>query len=341
MICSVLLSQNKIIGFKYLLFSFVFFSFLYASHIAWADYQADYQKALDLHNRGKYTEAATLFAKSANAGNHHAQYSLGIMFRRGQGVEKDLAKSAYLLTESANKGLVGAIFEVALGKINGQNGFPKDRTEGIRLMRLAAEAKNISAMKAMWEIHSQNQFPEYDLLQAQKWLTLAAESDDIESMVLLADSLVKGKLGSIDNHNAAQWFLKAAKRGDTEAQYALGFLYNEGNFGKRYDINEGFVADHVSAFKWFKEAANRDHPKAQFMASLLAFEGLDGPKGRDQAVIWLMRGAPKFEKGSSVRLDMLKLLEELKTVFGDQKFRALQLASQRFKPIPEGTPVTD
>ena len=59
-------------------------------------------------------KAAELFQKAADQGDPYAQYNLGIMYRKGEGVIQDYAKAAELFEESANQDIAYAQYNLGL-----------------------------------------------------------------------------------------------------------------------------------------------------------------------------------------------------------------------------------
>jgi TPR repeat protein len=73
-------------------------------------------------NEGNYEEAFKYFTKAADLGYMNAHFNLSIMYKKGEGVEKDLKKKIYHLEEAAIGGHPEARYN--LGCIDGNNGMP-------------------------------------------------------------------------------------------------------------------------------------------------------------------------------------------------------------------------
>ena len=59
------------------------------------------QMAIERHREGDYKSAFEYWTKAAELGNASAHYNLSVMYRLGQGVEKDEKKHVYHLEEAA------------------------------------------------------------------------------------------------------------------------------------------------------------------------------------------------------------------------------------------------
>lgn len=69
---------------------------------------AEYNNALDAQQRGDFNTAAQAWQQLASAGDPVAQYNLGMMYQRGQGVKSDLGTAQRWFTRAARQGLTDA-----------------------------------------------------------------------------------------------------------------------------------------------------------------------------------------------------------------------------------------
>lgn len=63
-----------------------------------------YEQALHLAKEGEMASAARLFKEAAEQGNRRAQYQLGLLYARGDGVNQDFVKAHQWLHKSAMQG---------------------------------------------------------------------------------------------------------------------------------------------------------------------------------------------------------------------------------------------
>jgi hypothetical protein len=80
----------------------------------------------------------------AEQGNAEAQYDLGVMYLRGQGVLQDYKEAVKWFRLSAEQGNANAQYNLGLLYYKGE-GFPKDYKEAVRLFRLSAKQGDASA----------------------------------------------------------------------------------------------------------------------------------------------------------------------------------------------------
>lgn len=97
-----------------------------ATASASAEDESRVAEGVSMYDRGRFTEAAAVFAPAAAAGNTAAQYHLGLMHARGEGVPKDLAVAATWFERAATGGHNHAQFLVGHMYAKG-DGVPRDR----------------------------------------------------------------------------------------------------------------------------------------------------------------------------------------------------------------------
>ena len=68
------------------------------------DPKKDYEQGEAFYNNKEYDKVAELFKKACNGGEVHACYSLGVMYEKGNGVEKDLGKAVELFKKACDGG---------------------------------------------------------------------------------------------------------------------------------------------------------------------------------------------------------------------------------------------
>jgi len=63
-----------------------------------------YRQAMNLAGKRDFTGAAGLFRQAADKGNRQAQYQLGLLYARGDGVKKDFSEARKWLRRAAMQG---------------------------------------------------------------------------------------------------------------------------------------------------------------------------------------------------------------------------------------------
>lgn len=215
----------------------LFFSVVFAlfSSFALAD---GLQDATSAYQSGNYAEAIKLFSPLADQGNVRAQYYLGQMYEKGQGVKFSLENARKWYRLAADQGdvesqyIVGAMYE---------NGFgvTENYLEAIKWYRLAADKGKASAQLSLGVIYLLGRGVDVDYQEAMKWFRLASTNGDVTANKWIWSMYEKGNGVDKNYQEAIQWYRLAADRGDAEAQYHLGSLYAMSdkaiqNFSKSY-----------------------------------------------------------------------------------------------------------
>jgi TPR repeat protein len=176
------------------------------------------QKLASLYNAKKdYKKAAFWYKKSADNGNIEAQYSLGVLYLKGLGVEKDLDKATLLFIQAASEGNTKAQYSLAIRYLKG---------DGI----------------------------EKNYYEAAKWLTRAAEKGHSNAAYSLS---IRYKLGQgVEKSQAKRifWLEKAAKNGNPTAKYELSSLTL---FGEKTGLEKNIAIDNLNELTANKDLSDR------------------------------------------------------------------------------------
>lgn len=135
--------------------------------------------------------AATAIRTPAEEGNADAQYNLGVIYERGQGIPQNYTQAVYWYQKAAEQGHEAAENNLAGMYLDGR-GLPQDYTQAVNWYRKAAD----------------------------QGLATAQEN--------LGDLYFLGKGVTQDYSKAVYWYLKAAEQGYGKAQYNLGNMYHYG-----------------------------------------------------------------------------------------------------------------
>ena len=92
-----------------------------------------------------------------------------------------------------------------------------------------------------------------------------------------------------------QWRNKA-ESGDPEAQYALGYMYRNG---------QGVPANSVEAFKWYQRAANQGLAKAQVKLGLMYAKGDGVERNLILAHAWFDLAARQGDEKAAMARDLI------------------------------------
>jgi TPR repeat protein len=118
--------------------------------LGWTAFSAELGKAsqrgLDAYYRQDYETALQEWRPLAQQGEAAAQYNLGVMYERGEGVAKDEAEAVRWYTQAAAQGHADAQYNLGVMYSQGR-GVVKDEAEAVRWYRKAADQGDADARK--------------------------------------------------------------------------------------------------------------------------------------------------------------------------------------------------
>jgi len=186
--------------------------------------------------------------KKAEAGDVEAQYNLGLMYARGDGVPQDYNEAVKWYTKAAEQGDAAAQLNLGVMYHEG-HGVSQDYKEAFKWCSRAAKQGNHLAQYNLCNMYYSGRGVKQDFREAVKWCAKAAEQGNIEAQSALGLSYQLGQGIEQDYKEAAKWYTKAAEQGDISAQFGLGCMYIEG---------QGVSQDYIEAYKWLNLVAAGD-----------------------------------------------------------------------------------
>jgi TPR repeat protein len=131
------------------------------------------------------TDAAKWFRRAADQGNADGQYAIGEMYMRGLGVERNMAEAIRWWFLASNQGEPHAQTNLGAAFLNGQ-GVKKDYVEAFRWMSLGAEQNFAPAQAGLGSLYQHGQGVQANQREAVKWYRLAATQNDFQAINNLA-----------------------------------------------------------------------------------------------------------------------------------------------------------
>lgn len=237
------------------------------------------EEANSARRRGDFAFALVVFRAIANQGHAGAQYSLGDMYSKGEGVPQDYGEAVKWCRKAAEQGHAKA--QDALGDMYGVGlGVPQNLVESFEWYRKAADQGDASAQYWLgWRYRNHQEYA-----QAVKWFTKAAEQGHADAQQRLGWSYHKGEGVPVDYGEAFKWFTKAAEQEQVHAQACLGRMYSNG---------DGIPKDQAEAIKWFTKAAEQGSDEAQYSLGRMCALGQGMPMDDNKAMEWFNMAAEK------------------------------------------------
>jgi hypothetical protein len=137
-----------------------------------------------------FKTAAAIYNELAEKGDAKAQYNLGLMYSRGDGVKQNF-------------------------------------NEALKWYRLSAEQGFAEAQYNMGVILLRPEWVKADYEESINWYTKAAEQGHLRSQVALGVAYLRGEVVQYDPVAAQRWFMIASEQDDKEAQFDLASMYLE------------------------------------------------------------------------------------------------------------------
>jgi localization factor PodJL len=130
-------------------------------------------------------DAVKFLSQAAEKGQAVAQYRLGTLYERGQGVAADPVKAAHWYELSANQGNRKAMHNLAVSYASGTTG-KKDMAESARWFAKAATLGLSDSQFNLAVLYERGDGVPQSLLDAYKWYSIAAAAGDSESKQRMA-----------------------------------------------------------------------------------------------------------------------------------------------------------
>jgi len=182
-----------------------------------------YQKGEEAYKNRDYTTAFSLYCKAAKQGLADAQFNLGYMYARGDGVIKSYEKAVKWYRKAALQEHAVAQNNLGLMYDEGQ-GVPQSYQEAVKWYHKAAEQGYVTAQNNLGIMYANGLGVTKSYKEAMKWYRKAAEQGYAMAQNNLGLMYYKGQAVPQSYQEAEKWFRKAAEQGDANAQYNLEVL---------------------------------------------------------------------------------------------------------------------
>jgi TPR repeat protein len=243
---------------------------------------------------------------AAESGDAEAQYQLGQMRERADGMRRDISEAISWYEKAAANGQVDAALALGRIHING-TGVKKSYEMARRWYLLAAEQ---GSLRGVFHVgYCDDRLERYE--SALEWYRKAAEGGDLAAAFNLAQLYRLGQ-GAEKNFAAAEkWFRVAAREGDGEALRELGLLLlreagdggsaegmeflrraaTGGDTAAQYHLAQWLVDDDPrAAAEWLRKAAV-DDVRAQSALGMMLVEGDEIEQNVEEGMTFLRKAA--------------------------------------------------
>lgn len=231
--------------------------------------------------RGEMARVAEILTELASRDNLVALYRLGIMYRDGNGVTRDLEQAKRLLERAHHQGLqdgsdaYGALIFAEAEQI-------AEPADQIELLEQAVDTGHPGAQAILGSYLLTGTGVQANPTRALDLLRSAAEGGDVRAQSNLGYMYASGTGVSVDDEQALRWYLAAAEQGMVRAQAAVGLFYEQGR-GTQINISE--------AMRWYVNAYDGGAPGVGARLGSLMALGTIEARSSQEAVDWALEAA--------------------------------------------------
>ena len=253
-----------------------------------------------------YKTAMEHFRKAADQGHVYAQYNLGWMYEKGQGVSNKDYIAAYvwfsLATEQgyekARERRDDIIAKIDLTDLEVQNELGgmyykgekvlQDYEKALEWFRKAAkQGYEIAQYSLGMMYYNGDGIPKRDYKAAIEWFYKAAEQEYVHAQYVLGDMYYNGHgIPKKDYITAYVWFSLAVEQGHEDAHKSLDDMIKnkkidpvdaetQNSIGVTYHNGEKVPRDYEKAIEWYHKAAEQEYVYAQYNLGLIYKEKKD------------------------------------------------------------------
>jgi hypothetical protein len=226
------------------------------------------------------------------------QFQAGLLFGRGQEVNKDFSKCVALFERAADRGhaeasfLLGTIYlkggsilkeiktDVEYGGIVIPGDFPYDISRAFHYYLISGN-KGDKLSHDICTLYKK-QYLDTDSVKTKrmfKSLEELAINGNALAQRLLAELYSDGKIVEQDDYKAFDLFKKSAENGDVWGEY---------NVARRYIAGLGVEQDTKKGFEWMKKTAEHNLAVAQFDLAVLYYLGSGTVPNRQMGYAWIL-----------------------------------------------------
>lgn len=176
-------------------------------------------KILEKESRGEKKDSDRITSevrRRAKAGNPQAQHTLAFMHLIGDGVPKSISEEVRWYRAAAPRNHRAA-FMLSLMNQYGE-GMPAKPDEAFRLMRLAAELRDVRAQYYLGTFYYNGIGTSIDRRMAADWFRAAAEAGNADAQLAYGMLLLSGDGVTQDRGKALEWLSASARQNNVRAR---------------------------------------------------------------------------------------------------------------------------
>jgi len=244
-------------------------------------------EAIEFGKQGEFRKAFQIIKDEAYSGDRFAQFALGDMYDRGEGVEQDMDKAIQWYRRSAKQGDIAGMY--SLSQVLRKYDAYRDIDESVRWLKAGARKEDPRAQNALSKLYFEGDYVEPDYEKAVKWARRAISNEDADAMHSMGLAYVDGQGVDADYERALHYFEMAARHGSRAG------LANLDVFNRQSD---NVQVSMVEQYRWLwtlqqvDERDDRHRIVAQFENRMFWWQVV---WARTMGRLWLLRFKSAFE----------------------------------------------
>ena len=179
-----------------------------------------YKRGAELFEARKYTDAMPMLEKAAQMGHSGAQNHLGVDYKTGEGVAKDLKKAIYWYQKAIDQNNPKAMWNLAQLYKKG-DGVAKDEKKYVSLLLRAAGLGHSNSQNSVGLLYQKGIGVAKNIEEAIKWYNAAADQGNEKAVYNLGLLYYNGTGVPRDLVKAREYWQKAVDMGDESTRKDL------------------------------------------------------------------------------------------------------------------------
>lgn len=209
--------------------------------------------------------------------------------------DNDIPSTENLNSLSDALGALQSVIHYALQK-------PKDKAEGVKYIKMAADRGDIKAMCKIADCLFNGIGTKVNKKEAAKYLKILADKGNQLSVHTYALLLLEGTGVRSIKSEAEKYFRKAANEyGNVDSMKFLGLMLNEGN---------GIHKNCTEAEKYYKLAIEKGDSDSMYLYGLMLAEGDGIPFNKDEAIKYFQMALKKGNDKASLLQKLIDILSK-------------------------------
>lgn len=215
----------------------------------------------------------------------------------GYGVEKNLEKAEFYLSEAGNKGDKDDLFTNGSSYYTGIL-FEKDLDKAVHWFTKSSDAGNDNASVILGDLYTKGWNDKSPNLEtAYEFFSRAAKNGNAEGQYNLALAYQKGRGVKENKEEAFKWYQKAASQGFAQAEHNLGSMYRDGVTVKK---------DLVKAFNLYSESSKQGLANSLANLGVIYFNGEGAKQDKVLALAYTLMAFERKDAGAQKNLSAIK-----------------------------------